>query len=99
MRKKPRNSSALSGMADYLSVFSSRFQKQIKKVRDKITQGRIKNKVQEILANPYHYKTLRNVLKGKRRTHIGSFVMIFEISEQNKVIIFHDFLHHDSSYR
>jgi len=53
----------------------------------------------EIVANPFHYKPLRNVLKNKRRVKIGSFVLIFEIDETNKLIRFHSLKHHDYSYK
>ena len=59
---------------------------------------RLQNKMNEILENPYHYKPLRNVLKNKRRTHIGSFVLIFEVTENDHSVTFHSFKHHDESY-
>jgi len=70
--------------------------RQIKKNFDLII--RCNNKIKEILENPYHYKPLRNVLKNKRRVHIGSFVLIFEIKEEDNIIIFHSFGHHDEAY-
>jgi hypothetical protein len=36
-------------------------------------------KLFDIVENPYYYKPMRNVLKGKRRVHIESFVIIFAI--------------------
>jgi len=48
--------------------------------------------------NPHHYKPLRNVLKNKRRVHIGNFVLIFEILEEDKIVVFHTFKHHDEAY-
>lgn len=59
---------------------------------------RLKKKIQEVLEDPYHYKPLRNVLKNKRRTHIGSFVLIFEILEEDKTVVLHALKHHDEAY-
>ncbi len=59
---------------------------------------RLKKKMVEILENPHHSKPLRNVLKNKRRVHIASFVLIFEIIEAEKKVVFHTFRHHDEAY-
>ena len=82
----------------YIQDFTIHFLKDVKKIKkDKILLERLNKKIEEILQNPEHYKPLKNVLKGKRRAHIGSYVIIFEISE-NKVI-FHTFEHHDKAYK
>jgi YafQ family addiction module toxin component len=60
---------------------------------------RLNKKMKGILANPHHYKPLRNVLKNKCRTHIDSFVLIFEVYETEKLVIFHAFKHHDEAYK
>ncbi|MEK6960750.1 MAG: type II toxin-antitoxin system RelE/ParE family toxin [Nanoarchaeota archaeon] len=79
------------------AVFTTSFEKDIRSIkRDKILFERLLNKVDEILQNPEHYKPLKNVLKGKRRAHIGSFVILFEV-ETDKVI-FYRFEHHDKVY-
>ncbi|MGV8169540.1 MAG: type II toxin-antitoxin system RelE family toxin [Candidatus Nanoarchaeia archaeon] len=60
----------------------------------------ILNKIEEISENPNHYKPLRGNLKGIRRVHIdSSFVLIFEINEQNKTILVLDYAHHDEIYK
>ena len=57
-------------------------------------------KIEEIIGNPHHYKPLRYDLKGLRRVHIGkSFVLIFEIDEENKIVKFLDLDHHDKIYK
>ncbi|TGC06993.1 type II toxin-antitoxin system mRNA interferase toxin, RelE/StbE family [Methanolobus halotolerans] len=59
----------------------------------------IGKKVQQIIQNPYHYKPLRGDLHGARRVHIGSsFVLIYEIDEDNKEIRILDYDHHDVIY-
>ena len=60
---------------------------------------RVKKKIEQILENPHHYKELRNVLKGCCRVQIGSYVIIFEIKENEKAVRFINFGHHDDVYR
>jgi mRNA-degrading endonuclease RelE of RelBE toxin-antitoxin system len=55
--------------------------------------------VREILEYPERYKPLRNVLKGCHRTQIGSFVLIFEIDYEKRVVAFVKFAHHDDAYK
>ena len=60
----------------------------------------VMNKIEEIIKNPYHYKPLRYGLKGLRRVHLEkSFVLVFEIDEENMVVRFLDLDHHDKIYR
>ena len=60
----------------------------------------INKKVQEILENPYRFKPLKKPLQNKRRVHIGgSFVLIYEIKEEEKVVTLFDFDHHDNIYK
>jgi toxin YoeB len=60
----------------------------------------LKNKMNEILRNPLHYKPLRHDLKGERRVHIlKSFILKFEIDETKKTVIFLAFSHHDRAYK
>ena len=59
----------------------------------------ILKKMSEILENPQHYKPLQHAMKGLRRVHIGkSFVLVFEIVENENKVIFLDFNHHDNIY-
>jgi mRNA-degrading endonuclease RelE of RelBE toxin-antitoxin system len=53
----------------------------------------------EIVENPQHYKPLRNVLKGCREVHIASYVLIFEIDDEAKKVIFLKYAHHDDVFR
>ena len=59
----------------------------------------IHKKVEEIRANPYHFKPLRGDMKGARRVHIDkSFVLTYEVDEENKVVRLLDYDHHDNIY-
>ncbi|MDD3245385.1 MAG: type II toxin-antitoxin system RelE/ParE family toxin [Methanosarcina sp.] len=56
-------------------------------------------KIQEICENPSHYKPLRNDLCGLRRVHIlKSFVLIFNVDENEKSVTLVSFSHHDTAY-
>ncbi len=68
--------------------------------KDKKTYEVVINKIKEILENPQHYKPLKYDLAGEKRVHImKSFVLKFEIDEQNKVVTFIFFGHHDEAYK
>jgi mRNA-degrading endonuclease RelE of RelBE toxin-antitoxin system len=86
-------------MSRYRYLTSPEFEEDYKKNRKNFKLiKRFKNKLIEITKNPHHYKPLRNVLKNHRRTHIGSFVLIFEVNENEKLITLHSLKHHDKSY-
>ena len=58
--------------------------KKIKK-SDPSLYERARAKMDQILLNPEHYKSLRNVLKGFCRTQIGPFVLLFEVRAEEKI--------------
>ncbi len=60
----------------------------------------LKNKINEIIENPFHYKPLKYDLAGERRVHImKSFVLKYEIDENSKLVRFLSFGHHDEAYK
>lgn len=60
----------------------------------------IDKKVQDILDNPHRFKLLRKPLQNKRRVHVGgSFVLVYEIDEEEKLVTLLDFDHHDNIYK
>ena len=68
--------------------------------KDKEMLRFINRKVQDILVDPYRYKPLKKPLQNKRRVHVGgSFVLIYEINEKEKVVTLFDFDHHDNIYK
>ena len=59
----------------------------------------INKKVEQILANPYHFKPLRGDMQGARRVHIDkSFVLVYEIDENENAVRILDYGHHDDVY-
>jgi addiction module RelE/StbE family toxin len=85
----------------YKIIVHPRVQKELKKLfkKDKVRYSNIKKRLEILSNNPEIGKPLRNILKGKWRIHIGSFVIIYEIDTENKSIILMDFEHHDNAYR
>lgn len=82
----------------YTARFTVDFENDTKFLKkDKTLRERVEKKILEILQNPEHYKPLQNVLKGKRRVHVGPYVLVYEI--ETELVIFHRFLHHDQAYR
>jgi len=56
-------------------------------------------KIEQIVENPYHFKPLKGDMKGSRRVHIDkSFVLTYEVDEENKVVRLLDYDHHDNIY-
>jgi mRNA-degrading endonuclease RelE of RelBE toxin-antitoxin system len=82
---------------DYQEILSKPFLNDIKDIKkDKILLERLHKKIDEILKNPEHYPVKKYELKGKRAAHIGSFVVVFEIKDNE--VIFLKFKHHDYAY-
>ena len=86
-------------------MYSLEVSLKLKKALTKLTKRSpkqskiITKKMRQILENPYHFKPLKGDLHGARRVHIDkSFVLIYEINEQNKIIKFLDYDHHDKIY-
>lgn len=71
----------------------------IKKASKKnpVLRRAIKNKIQEIIVDPFRYKHLKHGLAGELRVHIlKSFVLVYEI--KGSKVIFLRFRHHDEAY-
>jgi YafQ family addiction module toxin component len=60
----------------------------------------IDSKVKDILDDPYRFKPLKKPLQNKRRVHVGgSFVLIYEVNEDGKIVTLLDFDHYDNIYK
>jgi YafQ family addiction module toxin component len=80
-------------------VFSIEFKKILEKIskKDKLGLKKIEDQIYKIISNPFIGKPLRNIMKNYRRVHIGSFVLVYKIKDEE--ITFLDFDHHDRIYR
>lgn len=91
----------MNGDANYSLEISKRADRIFKKLekKDKVQLEAINNKVKQILAHPHHFKPLSGDMHGSRRVHIASsFVLVYEIDEQRKVVRILDYGHHDVVY-
>jgi YafQ family addiction module toxin component len=59
----------------------------------------INKKVQQILENPHQFKPLKFPMQHMRRVHIGSFVLVYYIDENRKVVTIRRYEHHDEVYK
>lgn len=59
----------------------------------------INKKIQQMLENPHQFKPLRFPMQHMRRIHIGSFVLIYDIDENRKIVTIRRYEHHDKAYK
>ena len=86
----------------YAEHYSREIKRKISKLAKKnpVWYSILWKQIDKILQNPSHnYKILKQDMQGKKRIHIGHFVLIFEIDHVNKTISFEDFDHHDNIYK
>jgi YafQ family addiction module toxin component len=59
----------------------------------------IRKKINQIIDEPHRFKPLRGDMKGARRVHVDkSFVLVYEIDEENHVVRLLEYEHHDKVY-
>ncbi len=59
----------------------------------------IEKKIRQICEKPSHFKPLRAPMQHLRRVHVDkSFVLIYSVNEENKIVIIEDYDHHDKVY-
>ena len=79
-------------------IATSRFGKILKSLKRKkpsLFQDLAKQ-LKKVSREPHFGKPLRNILRNRRRIHVGSFVLLYEVY-QDKVYLL-DFDHHDKIY-
>lgn len=89
----------MSGNYVYVLVPSPRFERILRSLKRKKQDlfRELEKRLRKILEEPTLGKPLRNVLGGYRRVHIGSFVLIYKLY-QNEIRLL-DFDHHDRIYK
>jgi mRNA-degrading endonuclease RelE of RelBE toxin-antitoxin system len=85
----------------YRIVAHPKVQKEIEKLfkKDKVRYEYIKKRLKILAEQPEIGKPLRNVLKGKRRVQIGSFVLMYIIDKNENKMTLLSFEHHDDAYK
>jgi len=66
--------------------------------KDKKQLEAVNKKIQQILEDPLQFKPLKRPLEGLRRVHVGSFVLIYEVFENPKIVRVLKYKHHDEAY-
>jgi len=69
------------------------------KKKDSKQLENINKKIEQILKNPNQFKPLKFPMQHLRRVHIGSFVLIYEVIENGKIVRIWDYKHHDEAYK
>lgn len=86
----------------YRFEIKPKLEQKLKKIskKDSVLFKAARDKIDQIIRNPERYKSLRYDLKGLRRVHLKkSFVLVFELDEEKKLVRFLDLAHHDEIYR
>lgn len=77
-------------------IYTKEFEDDLKRVRDRGMQMRIKKSIQKIMDNPSIGKPLRYELSGLRSLRIPPFRIIYELKDD--LIILHKFEHRKRVY-
>ncbi len=86
----------------YSLTIKESLDKKFKKLqrKDKELLRLIDRKVQDFLADPHRFKPLRKPLQNKRRVHLrGSYVLVYEVNEREKIVTLMDLDHHGNIYK
>ena len=87
---------------NYELLVDNKLKKKFLKIKkkDKLHAEILKRKIKEILESPHRFKSLTGEMSGIKRVHIGkSFVLIYTILEDQKIVKLLDYNHHDKIYR
>ena len=82
--------------------YSNQLVKKLKKLRKK-NPGQFKiicKKRDEVLRTPVRYKNLRYDMSGRKRVHVDKhFVLVFKVNQNDRIVKFLDYDHHDNIYQ
>ena len=60
-------------------VWTRKFERELRKLRDKTLKDRVKDQIEKILDNPETGKTLRFALKGERSVYVPPYRLIYAV--------------------
>lgn len=84
----------------YSLEIEEKVDKILSKMKNSLRLEIINKKIQQILDNPQRFKPLRSKMFGLREVHIDkSFVLLYVIDEQRKIVRIVDFDHHDNIFK
>jgi len=67
--------------------------------KDLIQFEAVSKKINEILENPQQFKRLKSPMQHMRRVHVGSFVLVYYVNEDRRVVTIRRYEHHDNVYK
>ena len=68
-------------------VYTSKFEHEVKKIKDTSVKDRLEKSIRKIVENPEIGKPLGYVLKGERTVRIPPFRLIYTISENRLILL------------
>jgi len=60
-------------------IWTKKFEREVRKLRDKTIKEHVKRQIEKILDNPESGKPLRFALKGERSIHIAPYRLIYAV--------------------
>jgi len=83
---------------------SKELDKYLRKIKNRPLKSATIKKMKEIISQDKktinNYKNLRHNLSNFKRVHIlKSFVLLFKVDYEKKIIYFHELNHHDKVYK
>ena len=60
-------------------VWTKKFERELRKLRDKTVKDRVKERIQKILHDPETGKPLRFALKGERSVYVQPYRLIYAV--------------------
>lgn len=78
-------------------VYTEKFERSIKSIKDGTMKQRVKKTIEKIIENPEIGKPLRFDLKGERTVYIKPYRLIYAVENEN--IVFLRFMHRNDVYK
>jgi len=78
-------------------IWTKKFERELRKLRDKTVKDRVKEQIEKILDNPETGKPLRFGLKGERSVYVPPYRLIYAVQGQRLYLL--RFEHRKTVYR
>ena len=78
-------------------IWTKKFERELRKLRDKPIKDRVKHQIEKVLDNPETGKPLRFALKGERSVYVPPYRLIYAV--QGETLYLLRFEHRKMVYR
>ena len=78
-------------------IWTRKFERELRKLRDKPIKDRVKHQIEKVLDNPETEKPLRFALKGERSVYVPPYRLIYAV--QGETLYLLRFEHRKMVYR